>query len=84
MTNACFNTVIFNDFIFLGSLIKMISGIVSQTNDFPTPSEIAYAIRRNFGGLQGLDPVQEFAEYVPEMEGYQVMTIRNRFRSKQS
>ncbi|XP_078327262.1 E3 ubiquitin-protein ligase rnf213-alpha-like isoform X2 [Crassostrea virginica] len=53
------------------SLIKMISGIVSQTNDFPTPSEIAYAIRRNFGGLQGLDPVQEFAEYVPEMEGYQ-------------
>lgn len=61
----------------------MISGIVSQTNDFPTPSEIAYAIRRNFGGLQGLDPVQEFAEYVPEMEGYQVMTIRNRFRSKQ-
>lgn len=84
MTNAWFNTVIFNDFIFLGSLIKMISGIVSQTNDFPTPSEIAYAIRRNFGGLQGLDPVQEFAEYVPEMEGYQVMTIRNRFRSKQS
>lgn len=62
----------------------MISGIVSLTNDFPTPSEIAYAIRRNFGGLQGLDPVQEFAEYVPEMEGYQVMTIRNRFKSKQS
>jgi hypothetical protein len=47
---------------------------VSQTMESPKPSEIAYAIRRNFGGLQGLSPVKEFAACMPELQALQVRT----------
>lgn len=50
----------------------MLFTTVSQTMEIPKPLEIAYAIRRNFGGLQGLSPVQEFAECMPELQNYQV------------
>ncbi|XP_062570768.1 E3 ubiquitin-protein ligase rnf213-alpha-like isoform X2 [Saccostrea cucullata] len=52
------------------SLVKMMFAIASRSMEIPTPKDIAYVIRRNFGGLQGLDPVAEFSDYVDELQEF--------------
>ncbi|XP_061196022.1 E3 ubiquitin-protein ligase rnf213-alpha-like [Saccostrea echinata] len=53
------------------SLVKMMFAIASRSMEIPTPKDIAYVIRRNLGGLQGLDPVAEFSECVDELQEFQ-------------
>lgn len=43
----------------------MICAVAVENNRSPTTQEIIIAIKRNFGGLEGLDPVQEFGEFLP-------------------
>lgn len=43
----------------------MICAVAVENRRSPTPQEIIIAIKRNFGGLEGLDPVQEFGEFLP-------------------
>lgn len=43
----------------------MISAVAVETRRRPTEQELITAIKRNFGGLEGLDPVQEFGKFLP-------------------
>lgn len=43
----------------------MISAVAVETGRRPTEQELITAIKRNFGGLEGLDPVLEFGEFLP-------------------
>lgn len=43
----------------------MICAVAVKNRQSPTPQEIIIAIKTNFGGLEGLDPVQEFGEFLP-------------------
>lgn len=54
-----------NFFVLLHSLVKMICAVAVGNRRSPTPQDIIIAIKRNFGGLEGLDPVQEFGEFLP-------------------
>lgn len=54
-----------NCFVLFDSLVKMICAVAVKNRQSPTPQEIIIAIKRNFGGLEGLDPVQEFGEFLP-------------------
>lgn len=52
-------------FHYLNSLVKMISAVAMETRRRPNEQELITAIKRNFGGLEGLDPVQEFGNFLP-------------------
>lgn len=43
----------------------MICAVAVKNRRSPTPHEVIIAIKRNFGGLEGLDPVQEFGKFLP-------------------
>lgn len=43
----------------------MICAVAVENRLSPSPQEIIIAIKRNFGGLEGLDPVQEFGKFLP-------------------
>lgn len=43
----------------------MICAVAVENRRSPTSHEVIIAIKRNFGGLEGLDPVQEFGEFLP-------------------
>ncbi|XP_070579262.1 E3 ubiquitin-protein ligase rnf213-alpha-like [Ptychodera flava] len=44
------------------SLIKMVYGFSKASNDPPTWRQLEHAIRRNFDGLEGMDPMKNFVE----------------------
>lgn len=43
----------------------MICAVAVENRRSPTSHEVIIAIKRNFGGLESLDPVQEFGEFLP-------------------
>ncbi|PVD28712.1 hypothetical protein C0Q70_11306 [Pomacea canaliculata] len=47
------------------SLVKMVYSFAAQSGDRPSPNQLTAAIRRNFGGLDGIDPVDIFREQLP-------------------
>lgn len=57
------------------SLVKMICAIASKSHRSPNEQELATAIKRNFGGLEGLDPVQDFGEFLPTLLETRVYSI---------
>lgn len=46
----------------------MICEVVVKNRRRPTEQELSIAIKRNFGGLVGLNPVQEFGKYLPDLQ----------------
>ena len=55
---------LFFAFIFTHSLIKMVTGFCRITGQPPTWYELQHAIKRNFGGLDEVDPVKVFERYL--------------------
>lgn len=47
------------------SLVKMVYAFAAQSRDHPSPNQLTAAIRRNFGGLDSIDPVDVFREQLP-------------------
>lgn len=62
---SCWRLPFLNYFVFLDSLVKMICAVAVENRRSHTSQEIIIAIKRNFGGLEGLDPVQEFGKFLP-------------------
>jgi hypothetical protein len=52
----------------------MICAIASKNHRSPNEQELAVAIKRNFGGLEGLDPVEDFGEFLPALLATRVNT----------
>ena len=46
------------------SLIKMVAGFCRITSKPPTWYELQHAIKRNFGGLDKVDPIKEFESHL--------------------
>ncbi|XP_062570766.1 E3 ubiquitin-protein ligase RNF213-like isoform X2 [Saccostrea cucullata] len=55
------------------SLVKMICAIAAEKRRSPDQQELVIAIKRNFGGLEGLDPVQEFGHFLPDLSRTQLV-----------
>lgn len=46
--------------MYVYSLVKMVYGFVEKSKKQPTWHEMLHAIKRNFGGLDQVDPVESF------------------------
>lgn len=46
--------------MYVYSLVKMVYGFVEKSKKKPTWHEMLHAIKRNFGGLDQVDPVESF------------------------
>jgi hypothetical protein len=54
--------------------VKKICAIASKNHRSPNEQELAVAIKRNFGGLEGFDPVEEFGKFLPALLAARVNT----------
>eukprot|EP00118_Oscarella_pearsei_P024118 m.299185 g.299185 ORF g.299185 m.299185 type:complete len:1371 (+) comp40786_c0_seq51:168-4280(+) len=51
------------------SLVKMIFSFCKETEKPPTGGQLIHAIRRNFGGLEEIDPVVIFMKHLSQFDG---------------
>jgi hypothetical protein len=51
--------------LFQFSLVKMVYAFAAQSRDRPSQKQMIAAICRNFGGLDTIDPVETFREFLP-------------------
>ena len=61
------------------SLVKMVYKIAKEHRREPRWPEIEQAIRRNFGGLDEIDPVKIFRKYFPFSRNHKVGVLKNLF-----
>ena len=52
------------------SLVKMIYGFAAKSRQPPNWSEMEHAIRRNFGGLDNVNPLQVFSSKIQNVEKF--------------
>ena len=46
------------------SLVKMVYGFAKRSGERPTWLQLEHAIRRNFGGLDNVEPVEVFSKHI--------------------
>ena len=61
------------------SLVKMVYKVAKEHGREPRWLEIEQAIRRNFGGLDEIDPVKIFRKYFPFSRNDKVGVLKNLF-----
>ena len=54
-----------SDLLICFSLVKMVYAFAAQSKQKPSQRQLIAAIRRNFGGLDTVDPVKSFRRLLP-------------------
>ena len=65
------NTFICTCILFFSSLVKMVYGFADKSDDkYISNVELEQAIKRNFSGLDDLNPMNIFSRHLPQLKPY--------------